>query len=140
MMKTCCVCGSDFDAVASAKCCSPVCSKARIRMLRAERERKPKRIVTKTCVVCGKTFEVSGRGCCKRKYCSEKCKFGHDQAYQREYQYAAYHNVDIDYRRNNTRASGLFYENSAEKIAELRRKYKNGVPNGEIEKWIGGLK
>lgn len=35
------------------------------------------------------------------------------------------------------RFSGKHYKNSAEKIQALREKYKNGVPDGTIEKMLG---
>ena len=35
------------------------------------------------------------------------------------------------------RFSGKHYENSAERIQALREKYKNGVPDGTIEKMLG---
>lgn len=35
------------------------------------------------------------------------------------------------------RVSGLTYTNSPERLAELKAKYANGVPKGEIEKWLG---
>lgn len=36
----------------------------------------------------------------------------------------------------NKRASGLQYENTPERLQELREKYKKGIPKGEIEKWL----
>ncbi len=35
------------------------------------------------------------------------------------------------------RVSGMTYENSPERLAEIKAKYANGVPAGEIEKWLG---
>ena len=35
------------------------------------------------------------------------------------------------------RYSGLDYENSPEKLAAIREKYKNGIPEGTIEEWLG---
>ena len=35
------------------------------------------------------------------------------------------------------RASCAHYTNSPERIAEIKAKYANGVPAGEIEKWLG---
>ena len=37
------------------------------------------------------------------------------------------------------RASGRFYDNSPEKIRAIKEKYKNGVPTGEVERWIYGV-
>lgn len=39
--------------------------------------------------------------------------------------------------RGRTRSSGLKYENSLQRIQELQEKYKNGVPEGEVERWFG---
>lgn len=36
------------------------------------------------------------------------------------------------------RASGRSYENTPEKIRAIKEKYKNGVPTGEVERWIYG--
>lgn len=41
--------------------------------------------------------------------------------------------------KEHGRFSGEKYENSPEKLAELAEKYRNGVPDGEIERWIMGL-
>ena len=35
------------------------------------------------------------------------------------------------------RYSGLEYENSQEKLDAIREKYKNGIPEGTIEAWLG---
>jgi hypothetical protein len=35
------------------------------------------------------------------------------------------------------RYSGLDYENSPEKLDAIREKYKNGIPEGTIEAWLG---
>ena len=35
------------------------------------------------------------------------------------------------------RYSGLDYENSQEKLEAIREKYKNGIPEGTIEAWLG---
>lgn len=34
------------------------------------------------------------------------------------------------------RASGRRYDNSPEKIRAIKEKYKDGVPAGEVERWI----
>ena len=39
-------------------------------------------------------------------------------------------------RRKDIRYSGLVYENSAEKIAELKEKYKNGVTKEILEEFL----
>jgi hypothetical protein len=39
-------------------------------------------------------------------------------------------------RRKDIRYSGLVYENSAEKIAELKEKYKNGVTKDILEEFL----
>ena len=39
-------------------------------------------------------------------------------------------------RRKDIRYSGLVYENSAEKIAELKEKYKNGVTKEILEELL----
>lgn len=36
------------------------------------------------------------------------------------------------------RASGLSYENTPEKIRAIKEKYKDGLPAGEVERWIYG--
>ena len=36
------------------------------------------------------------------------------------------------------RASGQSDENTPEKIRAIKEKYKNGVPAGEVERWIYG--
>jgi len=36
------------------------------------------------------------------------------------------------------RASGRSYENTPKKIRAIKEKYKNGVPTGEVERWIYG--
>lgn len=38
--------------------------------------------------------------------------------------------------KTNKRASGKTYENSPEKLQAIKEKYKNGIPEGEIEKWF----
>lgn len=43
-------------------------------------------------------------------------------------------------QRKNIRYSGLVYENSAEKIAELKEKYKNGVTKEILAEWLEGEK
>ena len=35
------------------------------------------------------------------------------------------------------RYSGLDYKNSQEKLESIREKYRNGVPSGTIEEWLG---
>lgn len=39
--------------------------------------------------------------------------------------------------RSKNRASGGNYKNKPERLAEIKAKYANGVPAGEIEKWLG---
>ena len=39
-------------------------------------------------------------------------------------------------KRKDIRYSGLVYENSAEKIAELKEKYKNGVTKEILEEFL----
>ena len=41
--------------------------------------------------------------------------------------------------RSGMRFSGRRYENPPERLEEIRRKYADGVPDGEIERWINGL-
>ncbi|MGP1459153.1 MAG: hypothetical protein ACTTKL_07570 [Treponema sp.] len=36
------------------------------------------------------------------------------------------------------RASGMHYDNLPEKIQAIKEKYKNGVPAGEVKRWILG--
>lgn len=40
--------------------------------------------------------------------------------------------------RQNRRASGLVYDNPPERIEQIKRKYAQGIPAGEIEAWITG--
>lgn len=42
-------------------------------------------------------------------------------------------------KEKNGRFSGLKYTNSPERLEQIRQKYKNGVPDGEIEKWMAQL-
>ena len=41
-------------------------------------------------------------------------------------------------KKYGQRYSGQSYENSKEKLMEIREKYKNGVPAGTIEMMLGG--
>lgn len=90
--------------------------------------------MTKRCVICYQLFEVKSES--KRRICI-KCSLKMRNAYQRSWQLMNYHAKNQI--TNEVRASGKTYENSPEKISFLKEKYKNGVPKGEIEKWIGGL-
>lgn len=38
----------------------------------------------------------------------------------------------------SNRYSGKTYVNSKEKLEQIKNKYKNGIPMGEIERWING--
>lgn len=40
-------------------------------------------------------------------------------------------------KTNHGRYSGLNYKNSQEKLESIREKYRNGVPSGTIEEWLG---
>ena len=40
------------------------------------------------------------------------------------------------YYASPLRYSGKKYDNSPEKLAEIREKYRNGIPEGEIESWL----
>ena len=42
-------------------------------------------------------------------------------------------------KEKNGRFSGLKYTNSPERLEQIRRKYKNGIPPGEIEMWMASL-
>lgn len=42
-------------------------------------------------------------------------------------------------QRKDIRYSGLVYENSAEKIAELKEKYKNGITKEILEELLSGV-
>lgn len=45
--------------------------------------------------------------------------------------------ADYEIKKHYSRFSGLRYENSKEKLMEIREKYKNGVPAGTIEMMLG---
>lgn len=50
-----------------------------------------------------------------------------------------YHKMYITtvYRtQNNVRNSREIYSNLPEKIQAIKEKYKNGIPKGELEKWL----
>lgn len=61
-----------------------------------------------------------------------KIRVGADQ-YDKEY-----HLLYIK-SKSNKRHSGRRYDNPPEKLQELKEKYKNGVPAGEVEKWLNEL-
>ena len=74
--------------------------------------------MAKICSVCG--IEIQG-GYISRKYCRECTKM---------------------IRRafvKNKRFSGIKYENSPERLSEIKSKYKNGIPKNEIRSWIFGM-
>lgn len=76
------------------------------------------------CVVCGKKFVTNYKNCVA---CSAECK----KNYQRMYSFT------VVRLRDNVRNSGKKYTNSKEKLLAIKEKYKNGVPKGLIEDWLG---
>ena len=61
-----------------------------------------------------------------------RVKLGADEysrLYRNYYQLALHH--------GEKRFSGKHYKNTPERISALREKYKNGVPDGTIEKMLG---
>lgn len=64
------------------------------------------------CILCGNTVR-QGAFCCARKECVE--------------QYHCIYSKNLQRAKNNTRASGKKYENSPERLEEIKNKYKNGV-------------
>lgn len=75
------------------------------------------------CVVCGRFFP----GLNKNSFlCSKECKKKYWKVY-----------VNTRYKtRNNIRNSKENYSNPPEKIQAIKDKYKNGIPKGELEKWL----
>lgn len=134
MTKECVVCGREFEAEASRKCCSPECAKARIKLMRKKarnrrKSEKPevKTMTIKICPLCGMSFEVSssGRGFMRRKFCP-KCSCEKERLLKSSYYY----------RSKSIRASGRVYTNTPERLAEIKAKYSRGIPEGEIEAWL----
>ena len=66
MIKTCVICGKEFEGNTQAKYCSKECISVSRKM-----RSKPAEIRKVTCVVCGEEFETTSH--CKN-VCSEKCK------------------------------------------------------------------
>lgn len=64
------------------------------------------------CLLCGNTVR-QGAFICSRKECVEQYHCIYSKNWQRT--------------KNNTRASGKKYENSPERLEEIKNKYKNGV-------------
>lgn len=48
-----------------------------------------------------------------------------------------YCNKSARIRKYNLRASGKHYENSEEKLEQIKEKYKNGVTKEILSEWIG---
>lgn len=87
------------------------------------------------CVKCGfkrefasSQFSNIAAGKCKNK-CKECARLVKEQEAQWIKEMAKLH--------GRGRCSGQTYKNSPERIAEIKAKYANGVPAGEIEKWLG---
>lgn len=107
MIKSCVVCGTEFDAKAGYKCCSNACSKLRrketnrrsktkqkykdnqkaynqrpeIKARRNEQARAKAPEYNKLCENCGGEFTAKGRGAKRKVYCSRNCK---EVAYRRK--------------------------------------------------------
>lgn len=132
MTKKCVVCGREFEAETSRKCCSLKCSKARIKLMRKKaRDRRnienPKEKISKICRFCGARFEVSrqGRGLQSRIFCPA-CSLKKKRLLRSAYYRGA----------KDIRASGRVYTNTPERLAEIKAKYSRGIPEGEIEAWL----
>lgn len=75
------------------------------------------------CVVCGRFFSAHGENCF---VCSKECTKKYHKMY-----------ITTVYRtQNNVRNSREIYSNLPEKIQAIKEKYKNGIPKGELEKWL----
>ena len=85
------------------------------------------------CVFCGNEIEKISRN---QKYCP-KCKIKAKNKKARD-KYKIVHANDV--RKRNTKSfgrfSGLDYENSPEKIDEIKKKYKNGITKEMIEEMV----
>lgn len=70
MIKGCVICGAEFEARGSQKCCSDECANARRRNRSSERYRANRLPQSIECIVCGNRFTRTGNF----KTCSEKCR------------------------------------------------------------------
>lgn len=71
----------------------------------------------KICVKCYQKYLTSSN---RQKYCTN-C-------------YASHYRMT---HKNSSRYSGKYYENSKERLEEIKEKYKNGIPKGIIEQMVG---
>ncbi|MCM1221584.1 MAG: hypothetical protein NC548_44610 [Lachnospiraceae bacterium] len=79
------------------------------------------------CEICGREFAFYNGLQKNCKDCASVLRTKHLATYNR-----------IRRGGRQARASGLSYDNSPERLRAIREKYKNGIPDGEIEAWICG--
>ena len=84
----------------------------------------------RVCAMCGRQFLHNRKN---RKCCSETC----DEEWKVLYQKCRCESERI--RKSGRRFSGEVYENPPEKISALKEKYKNGVPQEEVEALVREL-
>lgn len=78
----------------------------------------------RVCVYCGKSFAADSNA---QRFCSRYCV-------TRNY-YKKHRKVEV---RARGRFSGEFYENSPERILELKEKYKNGITSEIFSEFAAG--
>ena len=69
MIRSCAICGKEFDAKTRGKYCSPECGKQGTKTRDASRRGTD---IIKDCPICGERFEIGKNGA-RTKYCSEEC-------------------------------------------------------------------
>ncbi len=79
MIKTCKMCGKQFETPYSAVYCSAVCRAKGKREINAKCDKKRNRaralrVYDVTCAECGERFQASGRGAWQVRYCSDRCR------------------------------------------------------------------
>lgn len=90
----------------------------------------------RNCLLCGVALFD-----CKtsRKYCPECAKAAIKMTHKRsQIRFRMRHRGKSpdDIKTRQTRFSGKVYENTKEYIEQIKEKYRNGVPCGEVERWL----